>query len=94
MKTLAVSDRGDVLCQMSMSDPRLHLAYRYLLIGSAGELIWASETLFPIFFYPLPSGNATPQIFQCTPRFVDVSSDGDRLLFWKNGFLIEYRFEQ
>lgn len=92
IKTLAVSDNGDVLCTQALTDPRLHMAYRYLIVNSSGRVVWASEINSPFFFNPRPSGNSAVSIAEIRPRLADISGNGNRLLLWNNGQVIEYSF--
>lgn len=92
IRTLAVSDCGDVLCTQALTDPRLHLAYRYLIVNDSGQVVWASEVKSPFFFNPRPSGNSLMSNTEIRPRLADISGDGNRILLWDNGQVIEYSF--
>ncbi len=90
VRTLAVSDHGDVLCTQALTDPRLHLAFRYLIVNYSGQVVWASEVKSPFFFNPRPSGNALVSNTEIRPRLANISAHGNRLLLWNNGQVIEY----
>lgn len=92
VRTLAVSNHGDVLCTQALTDPRLHMAYRYLIVNYSGRVVWASEIKSPFFFNPRPSGNAMVSNTEIRPRLANISGDGNRLLLWDNGQVIEYSF--
>lgn len=94
IRTLAVSDQGDVLCTQALTDPRLHQAYRYLIVDYSGRVIWASEFMSPFFFNPRPSCNSFISNVEIRPRLADISGDGDRLLLWDNGLIMECRFDK
>ncbi len=94
IRTLAVSDHGDVLCTQALTDPRLHMAYRYVIVNGSGWIVWASEINSPFFFNPRPSGNSVVSIAEIRPRLADISGNGNRLLLWNNGQVIEYSFSE
>ncbi len=94
IRTLAVSDQGEVLCSQALTDPRLHQSYRYLLFDYSGRVIWASEYISPFFFNPRPSCNPSISTTEIRPRLADISGDGDRMLIWDNGLVIERQFDE
>ena len=93
VRTLAVSDHGDVLCTQQLTDPRLDLAYRYLVVNRSGHVVWASEFKSPFFFFPRPSGNALMSNTEIKPKLADISAQGYRWLLWNDGQVVEYSID-
>lgn len=92
VRVLAVSDSGEVLCVLALDDSRFHLAYRYVLINNTGRLIWASKVMYPPFFSPQLTRNASIGNYECRSRLVDISPEGDRILIYQDGCVLEYDF--
>ena len=92
VRPLAVSDQGDVLCSVRLSDPRFYMAYRYVVLNYNGKIRWASEVMYPPFFSPKLSGNAHLDIFACRPRLIDIAPDGESIILLNDGYALEYRF--
>ncbi len=93
LEVLSVSDYGDVLCSISLSDPRFTTSSRYLLCNRFGHIIWLSEVTSPFYSTPKTSGNAVLHSSETMPKLASISSNGQRLVYWRNGFVLEIQLK-